>query len=101
MRITDETGKVAYEKTVNAASIVSLNIDISAYAAGRYTVTVDNSLESFTGIFETRTSGISDVTRLNNNEETINKNAYNLQGQRINFLQKGLYIVNGRKLYVK
>ena len=101
VRITDETGKVAYEKTVNAASIVSLNIDISAYAAGRYTVTVDNSLESFTGIFETRTSGISDVTRLNNNEETINKNAYNLQGQRINSLQKGLYIVNGRKLYVK
>ena len=98
VRITDETGKAVYEKAINAASIVGLNIDISAYAAGRYTVTVENSQESFTGVFETVTTGISDV---NDNGEMTNDNIYNLHGQRINTLQKGLNIVNGQKVYVK
>lgn len=40
--------------------IVGLNIDISAYAKGRYTVTVENSRESFTGEFETQTTGIEE-----------------------------------------
>ena len=100
VRITDESGKVVYEKAINAGSIVGLNIDISAYAAGRYTVTVENAQESFTGEFETQTSGISDALRPNNNE-VIKRNVYNLQGQRISSLQKGLNIVNGQKIYVK
>ena len=101
VRITGETGKAVYEKNVNAASIVGLNIDISTYAAGRYTVTVENSQESFTGDFETQTTGISDALRLNDNGEEISDNIYNLQGQRISCLQKGLNIVNGQKVYVK
>ena len=99
--ITDEAGKAVYEKTVNAGNIVGLNIDISAYAKGRYIVTVENSNESFTGQFETLATGISDAERLNDNGEMINDNIYNLQGQRINSLRKGLNIVNGRKVYVK
>ena len=99
--ITDEAGKVVYEKTVNAGSIVGLNIDISAYAKGRYTVTVENSNELFTGQFETQTTGISDAERLNDNGEMINDNIYNLQGQRISSLRKGLNIVSGRKVFVK
>ena len=100
--ITDESGKAVYEKTINAGNIVALDIDISAYAKGRYTVTVENSRESFTGEFETQTTGISDAVRLNNKERMINdKLIYNLQGQRLNSLQKGLNIVNGRKIYVK
>ena len=100
VRITDETGKVVYEKAINAGSIVALNIDISAYAAGRYTVTVENSQETFTGEFDTQTTGIRDALRLNNNEEIKNK-IYNLQGQRLSTLQRGLNIVNGKKVYVK
>ena len=102
VRIADETGKAVYEKDINAATIVGLNIDISAYAAGRYIVTVENSLESFTGEFDTQTTGISDAARLNDKEEMINdKTIYNLQGQRLSSLQKGLNIVNGQKIYVK
>jgi hypothetical protein len=101
VRITDEAGKTVYEKTVNAGSIVGLNIDISAYAKGRYTVTVENSNESFTGEIDTRTTGISDAERLNDNGEMINDNIYNLQGQRISSLRKGLNIVSGRKVFVK
>ena len=94
--ITDEAGKVVYEKTVNAGSIVGLNIDISAYVKGRYTVTVENSDESFTGMFETQTTGIEENVRI---EKLKNGSIYNLQGQRINALRKGLNIVNGRKVY--
>ena len=106
--ITDETGKTVYEKAVNAGSIVGLNIDISAYAKGRYTVTVENSNESFTGQFETLTTGISLTPALIPEQSSPTRSLsrregaiYNLQGQRISTLQKGLNIVNGRKLYVK
>ena len=101
MRITDETGKTVYEKTVNAGNIVGLNIDISAFAKGRYTVTVENDDESFTGEFDAQTTGISDAERLNDNGEMINDNIYNLQGQRISAPRKGLNIISGRKVFVK
>jgi hypothetical protein len=62
---------------------------------------VENSNELFTGEFETETTGISDAARLNNNEQIRNnKLIYNLQGQRLSALQKGLNIVNGKKVYV-
>ena len=51
VRITSESGKAVYEKDINAGNIVGLNIDISTYAKGHYTVTVENSGESFTGEF--------------------------------------------------
>jgi hypothetical protein len=96
--ITNESGKVVYEKAINAGNIVGLNIDISAYAKGHYTVTVENSQESFTGEFETQTTGIEENVII---RKLKNVSIYNLQGQRINYLQKGLNIVNGRKVYVK
>ena len=97
--ITNETGKAVYEKAINAGSIVGLNIDISAYAKGRYTVTMENSLESFTGEFEVQTTGIEEV--IDNNKVKASNTIFNLQGQRISSLQKGLNIVNGRKVVVK
>jgi hypothetical protein len=96
--ITDESGKTVYEKAVNAGSIVGLSIDISAYSKGSYTVTVENSQESFTGEFETQATGIKEIR---NNKEVIRTEIYNLQGQRLRSLQKGLNIVNGQKIYVK
>ncbi|MBO7578764.1 MAG: leucine-rich repeat domain-containing protein [Prevotella sp.] len=98
VRITNESDQVVYEKTINAGSIVGLNIDISAFAKGRYTVTMENSSEVFTGEFETITTGIKELK--NSRIEKL-KSIYNLQGQRLNRLQKGLNIVNGRKVFVK
>ena len=98
VRITDEVGKVVYEKAINAGSIVALNIDISAYAEGRYTVTVENSQEIFTGEFEAQATGIVEVR---SERSEVVDGIYNLQGQRISSLQKGLNIVNGQKVYVK
>ena len=100
--ITDGSGKAVYEKVINAGNIVALNIDISDYAKDHYTVTVENSRESFSGEFETLTDGISDAVRLNDKGKIINdKRIYNLQGQRLSRLQKGLNIVNGKKIYVR
>ena len=96
--ITDGSGKAVYEKVIYAGNIVALNIDISDYAKGHYTVTVENSRESFTGEFETLTNGIEENVKIKKLE---NLSIYNLQGQRLNSLQKGLNIVNGRKIYVK
>ena len=95
--ITNESGKVVYEKTINAGTIVGLSIDISAYAKGYYTVTVENSNELFTGEFETETTGIEVIY----NKVETKSEIYNLQGQRLSTLQKGLNIVNGKKVYVK
>ena len=97
VRITDATGKIVYEKNINAGNIVGLNINISNYTDGRYTVTVENIHESFTGEFDIQTTGIDEVRRM---QEVAKGNIYNLQGQRLNSLQKGLNIVNGRKVYV-
>ena len=96
--ITDETGKVVYEKSINAGNIVGLNIDISAYAKGRYTVTMENNRESFTGTFEAQTTGINEIRSKRSDVRSV---IYNLQGQRISTLQKGLNIVNGQKVFVK
>ena len=96
--ITNESGKVVYEKTINAGTIVGLSIDISAYAKGRYTVTVENSNELFTGEFDTETTGIEETMY---NKVEAKSEIYNLQGQRLSSLQRGLNIVNGKKVYVK
>ncbi len=98
VRITDDSGNVIYEKAVNASTIVGLNIDISGYAKGHYTVTVENSQESFTGEFDTLPTGIEETTKTS---EVTSPHIYNLQGQRISTLQKGLNIVNGRKVVIK
>ncbi len=99
VRITNESGQVVYEKNVNAGSIVGLNIDISAFAKGRYTVTIENSGESFTGEFETITTGIQELKR--SRIEDL-KSIYNLQGQQLKTApQKGIYIRNGKKVVIK
>ena len=98
VRITNESGKTVYEKAINAGNIVGLSIDISAYPKGRYTVTIENSREAFTGEFETDATGIVENVKI---EKIKNASIYNLQGQRISTLQKGLNIVNGRKVLVK
>ena len=98
VRITNASGQVVYEKTINAGSIVALSIDISAYADGCYTVTVENSDESFTGEFNKQTTGIDAIR---NNKEVKSTEIFNLHGQRLRSLQKGLNIVNGKKYVMK
>lgn len=96
--ITDMSGRAIYEKAIDAGTIVALDIDISAYPKGHYTVTVENSNEVFTGEFDSQTEGIEVVSNKKTDGENI---IFNLQGQRISSLKKGLNIVNGQKVCVK
>ena len=96
--ITDESGKVVYENPINAGSIVGLNIDISKYPKGNYTVTVENGNESFTGEFKAQLTGIEAIR---SKRPEAKGYIYNLQGQRLSSPQKGLNIVNGKKVFIK
>lgn len=96
--ITDESGNAVYEKSINAGSIVGLNIDISTYPKGDYTVTVENNNESFIGEFKAQLTGIDEVK---SQKSEVRGFIYNLQGRRLSSLQKGLNIVNGRKVLVR
>ena len=89
VRIANESGNVVYEKAIIAGSIVALNIDISAYAKGRYTVTVENSSESFSGEFNTQATGIKEV----NSNVTRTVQYYSIDGKRIATPQRGLNII--------
>ena len=98
VRITDNAGQTVYEKVVNTSTIVALNIDISKYPEGQYTITIDNSKETFNGVFDTTTTGIAEIV---NGKSSNDKSIFNLQGQRINGLQRGLNIVDGKKIFVR
>ena len=52
-------------------------------------------------LFDGETTGISDATRLNNKEQILNNNVYDLQGRKVAQPTKGLYIMNGRKVVIK
>ena len=97
--ITDQkTGETLYEKAINAGNIVALSIDISKYLEGQYEITIENRDEVFNGVIDTASTGIENLTpTLSQGEGAI----YNLQGQRIKTLQKGLNIVDGKKVWVK
>ena len=100
VRIIDASGKVVYEKTINAGNIVGLNIDISTFAEGSYTVSVENSRESFVGVFNSDKTGIEEVK--SKRLEPSDHNIYDLQGQRLSGIPaKGLYIHNGVKRVIR
>ena len=108
VRITNQkTGETLYEKAINAGSIVALNIDISAYPEGQYEITIDNSNETFNGVIDT-TTGIDEIV---NGKSLNSKSIYNINGQRIGPSKsslkedwrgsKGVYIVDGKKIFIK
>ena len=54
-------------------------------------------VKGFAFIFDDDATGINDALRMKNDESSI----YNLAGQRISKMQKGINIVNGKKIMVK
>lgn len=58
----------------------------------------DTSAKGFTLVFDEATG----INTIENGKWTIeNENVYNLQGQKVNRAQKGVYIVNGKKVVMK
>ncbi len=109
--ITDDTGETVYDKTVRAADVLALNINISEWTAPNYTITVENDYEQYIGTFELTPTSIEEKYQ---EQSTKNNDVYDLQGRRVidssserggarraeGSLPKGLYIKGGRK-YLK
>ena len=96
--ITDNTGKAVYDKTVRAADVLALNIDISEWTAPSYTITVENDDESYVGTFTPAPLTAVPSVATSKAGSSI---YYDLQGRRLTTEPvHGLYIKDGRK-YLK
>ena len=58
-----------------------------------------NAVQSFTNLFDGETTAIDSITTAD--EQTQDNVFYDLSGRRVNNPQRGLYIVNGKKVLVK
>ena len=82
-------------------------VDGSTLSAGKAylplpTASLPSGARSIKLVFEDgETTGISDASPLNDNEEMTNDNIYDLQGRRVEKPTRGLYVVNGRKVVIK
>ena len=99
--VTDAAGQPIYNKVVQTSNVVALNTDISAYAKGSYTITVENEEEAYSAEFT-----ISDEDGLTPQPPLLQRGGeagavYNLNGQRLTKPQRGVNIVNGHKVVVK
>ena len=102
--LTDAVGKEVYRKDVQTSNVVALNTDLTKYATGQYTLTVENSEELYTATLALPL--IDDAVRdlqktLNSKPSTLNW--LDLSGRRLSTppTRPGLYIKVGRKVMVK
>ena len=93
----NKTENYYFDKSRVIIDVGSSTVDISAYPKGQYAITVENSNEVFNGVIDT-TTGIEEIV---NGKSLNSKSIYNLNGQRMKQLHKGLNIVNGKKVWVK
>ena len=99
--VLDAAGQPIYNKVVQTSNVVALNTDISTYAKGSYTITVENEDEAYSAEFL-----ISDEDGLTPQPPLLQRGGeagavYNLNGQRLTKPQRGVNIVNGRKVVVR
>ena len=74
-------------------------IHVPAQSLEEYKTTAPwSNFSNIVAIAEGETDGISEIV---NGKWSNSKSIYNLQGQRIKTLQKGLNIVDGRKVWVR
>ena len=93
-------GKIGFFKLAEGASL-SANRAYIAYEEGS-SATPGSSKAFFENGFELGGSEVTGVEAIDNGQLTIDNSAvFNLQGQRVNKAQKGVYIQNGRKVVLK
>ena len=92
--MNDATNGLGFYKTTTTSFTVGAN---TAYLPANF----DGSGARFFSLFDDDATGISDATRLNDNEKMTNDNCFDLQGRRVAQPKKGLYIVNGKKVIIK
>ena len=97
IKVTGAAGDVIYNKVVQTSNVVALNTDISTYPKGSYTITIENENEVYSAEFN-----IKDEDGLSPTPSPVKQGSiYNLKGQRLTQPQRGVNIINGRKVVVK
>jgi len=95
--VLDAAGQPLYNKVVQTSNVVALNTDISIYPKGSYTITIENENEVYSAEFN-----IKDEDGLSHTLSPVKQGSiYNLKGQRLTKPQRGVNIINGRKVVVK
>ena len=96
---TETTGYVNYILNKVNGNLGFYKANNQKVAAGKayLQVSATTARASFAISFDDETTGIATVE----NASVLNENYYNLNGQRIVAPQKGLYIVNGKKVVLK
>ena len=106
--IKDQNDSVVYHRYVHTNEIVALNIDISDYTEGDYSVCIENDKEAFNGKFIIEPTAIHDVMSEQKAQDDNHNNSavYDLTGRRLSYNQlqnmgKGIYLINGKKMLVR
>ncbi|MBR3092572.1 MAG: hypothetical protein IKG99_06055 [Bacteroidaceae bacterium] len=104
MVIKNQSDSVVYVKSVRANEIVALNIDISDYDGGDYTINIENSDEVFSGVFTIVPTAIHEIASdSKENGQQMKEVIYDLTGRPMSKdrLSRGIYIQNGKKVLVR
>ena len=103
--LTDAAGNEVYRKEVQTSNVVALNTDLTKYAAGTYTLTVENSEEQYTAtlFLPLIDVAVSDIPSDFSTQPSFIDLWTDLSGRQLTTspTQKGVYIRNGKKIQVK
>ena len=96
--LKDGAGQTVYQKLVQTNNIVALCTDLTKYAEGSYTLTIENADEAYTATFTLPLDGTGVRSPQMENGVWSNGKCYDLMGRRLTAPPvKGLYIENGQK----
>ena len=97
--IKDKNGQTMYQKKVYTDSVLALEIHISMYKMGDYTVCVENDNESFVGSFNPAEAASIVGLRHSAPDAAV---CYDLMGRRLHAKPAaGFYISNGKKYWAR
>ena len=103
--LTDAIGNEVYRKEVQTSNIVALNTDLTKYAEGTYTLTIENNEELYTATLTLPLidDAVRHLSTTPSSNSSIRHSYYTLSGHRLSTppTRKGIYIQDGKKVVVK
>ena len=91
-----------YAPSINGSMLTVKATKPNTQSVGRFNVTVSDGETTFTQRFGVAiSSGTTGISEVRGKMEEVRGEVYNLQGQRLSQPQKGLNIINGKKVVVK
>ena len=95
LNVSPTTGKIGFFKLSSSVTYMGANkafLDLSKTSGAKGTVYID---------FDNKKTKTTGITNIHQDEQTKNPVYYDLQGRRVQHPQKGIYIVNGKKVFIK